>query len=148
MCNLLMCHCHIIVSSDLWGDRNPELTPHCQQLAPVVRSPRSSSLLWRRGWAKSVGGTGRKNPSTLDRWREVLVVFQRNKRSFLAPTRKAMKLSSSTIGTPSNSDPMRTVFCEELKHPTSERLGEEEPFAPRKGHQMDDITHVAPAATL
>lgn len=67
---------------------------------------------------------------------------------FLSPTRKAMKFRSSTMGTPSNSVPMRTVFCEELKHPTSDRLGREDPFVSRKGHKMDDITHVAPAATL
>lgn len=83
------------------------------------------------------------NPSTLDPF-----MFQTHKGSSPTPTRKAMKLSSSTTGTPSNSVPMRTVFCEELKHPTSDRLGREDPFVSRKGHKRDDITHVAPAATL
>lgn len=52
------------------------------------------------------------------------------------------------MGTPSNSVPRRTVFWEELKHPTCDRFGGEDPFVPRKGQKMDDIPHVAPAATL
>lgn len=59
-----------------------------------------------------------------------------------------MKLSSSTIGTPSNSVPLRTVFWEELKQPTPDRFGGKEPFLSSKGHKGDDMARTAPAATL